>query len=195
MNTYFESSYLTWELTPTKNREFILDRFKHLEYLEENEVNTWKHSETSDYYFQQRPIGGDWPFPVSDLNISITEFISILLSHGLASTEKNTWTEDQHMDEYRQHIQHAACFSNSSYAIFFSSENNLVKYIWFDYDDHASIESDRLVITQLLNHLGESYSLTFIDWYEKRVIDLTSKETIIQYLDDTTGNSGLAQAD
>lgn len=190
MNSYFESSYLTWELTPIKNLEFIVDAFKQLEYLEENEVNTWKHRETSDYYFQQRPIGGDRPFPVSELNISTTEFTSILLSHGLASTEKKTWVEDQNMDEYRHHIQHAACFSNSSYTIFFRSEKGIVTYIWFDYDDHESIKSDRFDISQLLNTLGESYSLTLIDWYEKRVIDLSNKEMIIQYLIEINHSNG-----
>lgn len=193
MNRYFESSYLTWEITSNKNLRFILDAFGHIDYLEENERNTWKHTETSDYYFEQRPIGGDRPFSILDLHILNTGFISDLLSHGLVSEEENLFVEDGQMEKYRQHIRNAGCFSNSSYAIFFSSKDHLVKDIWFNYEDHLSLESDRLAISGLLNHLGEKYSFVLIDWYEKMVVDLSNKETILRYLNDMTGKNRVSQ--
>ena len=185
MNQYFESCYLTWEITSKENLKFILGTFAHLDYLEENEVNTWKYSETSDYYFQQRPIGGHRPYSISGLNIPNTELISILLNYGLIPGENNSFVADQSMDKYRQQIQNANCFSNSSYAIFFSSENNIVEYIWFNYEDHLSLEKDRFDISQLLNHLGDKYSFVLIDWYDKVIIDLLNIESIRKYLDDT----------
>lgn len=193
MNSFYESSYLTWELTSNKNLKFISDTFQHLEYLQENDRNTWKNAETSDYFFQQRPIGGDRPFLVLDLNISTTEFISILLRHNLVSEEEKIFVHDQQMEEYHEQIHKASCFSNPSYAIFFSSENNIVTHIWFDYEDDFSIENDRLAISRLLNELGEKYSFVLIDWYDKQVIDLSNQEMIIQYLNDTADQNDLAQ--
>lgn len=186
MNNYYESSYLTWELTSNKNLEFITAVFEHLEYLEENEVNTWKHAETSDYYFQQRPIGGDRPFPILDATLLATDLQAILSSHGLAPEGEIVFVKDQQMDNYRHQIQEASCFSNASYAIFFSSENNIVKRIWFDYDEGHSVESNRLAMAGLLHHLGEKYALVLVDWYEKRAIDLSNKEATLQYLKDTS---------
>lgn len=190
MNRYFESSYLTMEIIPGKNLEFISGEFSHLEYLEEDEGNAWKHADTSHYYFVQRPIGGARPFPILDLNILNAELQSILLSHGL-SREQNglPYVADQFMDPYRQEIQDADRFSNESYAILFSSENNIVKHIWLDHDDYLSTESDRNAIGRLLNCLGEKYSFILIDWYEKHIVDLSNKETILQFLNDTANNS------
>lgn len=188
MKNYFESSYLAYELTSCENSEFISGVFEHLEYLEENDTNTWKNADTSDYFFNQRPIGGGRPFSISDLNISKTDLISILLNHDLVSEENIDFIDDQQMEEYQQQMRDANCFSNSSYAIFFSAANNVVEYIWLDYEEDFSMESDRLAICQLLNYLGEKYSLCLIDWYSKKVIDLSSKEMVTQYLNDIAGN-------
>jgi hypothetical protein len=189
MKKYFESSYLTFELTSNKNLKFVMERFEHIHYLEENDVYTFKNHETSDYYFQQRPIGGERPFPVMNLKILDKDLISILLSHDLVSKKVNDFVEDQNMDEYRSQIQNAICYYNSSYSIFFSLEYNIVKYIWFDYDDNLSIESDRLAILKLLSYLAEKYALILIDWYEKKIVDIKKKEIILQYLNNTAGNS------
>lgn len=187
MNKFFESNYLIFGITTKKNRQLILDALEHLKYLEENDNNTWKYRDTSDYYFTQRPIGGDRSFSILNLNISNSELTEAFLNHGLVYRENNIYVEDQRMDDYRQNIEDASCFGNSSYAIFFSSENGIVKYIWLDYDDDLSNENDRFAISQLLNYLGEKYSFILIDWYEKLIVDLSIKEIIIQYLVGTTG--------
>ncbi len=189
MNRFFESSYLTWEITARENLKFIREAFEHLDYLEENEINTWKHTETSDYYFKQRPVGGERPFPLSNLNIPDTELISALSAYGLRSEEKNVFVEDGDTEAYRQQIHSAGCYSNASYAIFFSLENNIVKYTWFNYEDRISLESDRLAVGNLLHYLGEKYSFVLIDWYDKLVIDLSDKDATIKYLDDTAANN------
>ena len=189
MNRFFETSFLTWEITSGKNLRFVEDTFEHLNYLEDNERDTWKHTETSDYYFQQRPIGGERPFSLLNLNISTAEFISILSDYGLASEEKIVFVEDNGMEQHREQIQNTGCFSNSSYAIFFSSENNIVKFIWLDYEDRISLEHDRLAIGNLLTYFGENYSFVLIDWYDKLVIDLSNKEATIQYLNDTADDN------
>jgi hypothetical protein len=194
MNKYFESSYLAFEITSSKNLDFVLEVFEHLRYLEENDNNTWKHRDTSGYYFNQRPIGGDRPFSILNLHILNTDLTTTLLNHGTVSGETNVFIEDQSMDEYRQHIESASCFCNSSYAIFFNSENNIVKYIWLDYNEDLSIENDISAISKLLNQLGEKYSLILIDWYKKIIIDLSVKENTLQYLIDTAGNIGIANS-
>ncbi|UUC44818.1 hypothetical protein [Flavobacterium cerinum] len=183
MDYYFESSYLTQEITSGKNRDFVLDVFDHLNDLEENDINTWKHSETSDYYFQQRPIGGNRPFSILDLNITNTDLKEFLLNQGLIPSEKKEFVEDQQMDDYRQNIGNADCFSNTSYAVFFSSVNDSVDYIWFDYKDDFSTESDRLAVSAILNELGQKYAFILIDWYERNIIDLSDQKRINQYLD------------
>lgn len=191
MNRFFESSYLTWEIIPAGNLKFITDTFDRLKYLEDNEVNTWKHTETSDYFFQQRPIGQERPFPLAYLNISANELTAIFLEHGLVVEENIIFVEDIEMRKYSRQIQNANCFSNLSYAVFFNSENNTVKYIWFDYDDRLSEESDRLNTGKLLNLLGGKYSFILVDWYEKLVIDLSDKKAVIKYLDDTAESNKL----
>lgn len=182
MDHYFESSYLTWEITSVANLEFITATFKHLTDLEDNEVNTWKHTETSDYFFQQRPIGGSRPFPVSALHISIADFVATLIQFGLGSEEKNAFVTDQQMDQYRQNIQGALCFSNASYAIFCCPKKDIVDSIWLDYDDHLALENDTASIAQLLYQLGKKYSLILVDWYEKSTVDLSDQAEILYYL-------------
>lgn len=182
MDYYFESSYLTQEITSGKNRDFVLEVFNHLNDLEENDINTWKHSETSDYYFQQRPIGGNRPFPVSDLNLTNEDLKAILLSHGFVAEENKAFTEDQQMDQYRENIRNANCFSNASFAVFFSSVDNRVDDIWLDYKEDYSNEGDRLALVKLLHHLGQKYAFILIDWYGKNVLDISDKVMINQYL-------------
>ncbi len=194
MNKYFESSYLAFEITSSKNLGFVLEAFEQLRYLEENDNNTWKYRDTSDYYFNQRPIGGDRPFSILNVPILYTDLTATLLNHGIVPGETNVFVGDQHMDKYRQHIENASCFSNSSYAIFFHSENDIVKYMWLDYNEDLSIENDRFAISKLLNHLGEKYALILIDWYKKIIIDLSVKENTMQYLIDTAGNIGIANS-
>lgn len=182
MDHHFESSYLTWEITSGANLEFITTTFKHITDLENDEVNTWKHTETSAYFFQQRPIGGSRPVPVSTLNISVADFAATLIHFGLVSEEKKAFVTDRQMDQYRQTIQSALCFSNRSYAIFCSPENDIVNCIWLDYDDHLAVENDTASIAHLLYHLGKNHSLILVDWYQKSTLDLSDQESIHDYL-------------
>ncbi len=190
MDSYYESSYLTWEIVSKSNLKFLQQTVDHLKHLEENDINTWKYADTSDYYFNKRPIGGKRPFPTTSLNITADEATSILLRHGLVQDSKRKFVNDPGMEDYRDEMQESVSFSNQSYAVFYTSENGIVKHIWLDSEDYISVPEDRKAISALLHYLGEKYELILIDWYREYIIDLSDKEKIIQILNDIAAKTG-----
>jgi hypothetical protein len=186
----FESSYLAIELTSSKNAAFISDALEHLKYLEENEVNTWKNSETSWYYLNQLPVGGERPFPVLSLRIPTTQLAATLIGHAFAYQKVEDHVEDQQMDDYRFEIHQASCYWNASYALFFTSMDQVVKHIWLVMNEDTSAESDRRAIADVLHYLGEKYALLLVDWYKPAVVDLSNKATLERYLLDDASNKG-----
>ena len=190
MNRFFESSYLSWEILPAANADFIKETFSHLIYLEENERDTWKYADTVDYYFNQRPVGGERPTPLSGMLITYEAFKNDLSRYGLVSTTPTEFVPDHSLDPYRILIRTAGCYSNDSYALFFDIQYGILQQLWFDYEDHISLEDDRQQMIDLLYTLGNRYSLVLVDWYEKRIIDLRDKDIILKYLQDVAAGFG-----
>jgi hypothetical protein len=182
MQRFFESNYLVFEITSNENTQFILDSIRELRYLEDNENNTWKHAETGGYYFDQRPIGGERPFPLVDRHISVAETSDLLVSVGLGQTNVEHLIHDGSVEAYRTTIHGATCYSNSSYAVFFTSVNNRVERLWLDMNDDASHERDRIAVANFLNHVGAKYALILVDWYKTSIVDLSSKAAIEAYM-------------
>jgi hypothetical protein len=184
MNRYFESSYLVTEILPKDNIDFIQKEIAHLKYLLKNDVNTWKHSETSDYYFNQRPIGDIRPFPFRGLNI-LTEDLKLILSKfNLILDGSREFVPDQSMEDYIPIIHQSTSYSSESFAIFYRSDNEYVTDLWFDYNDSLCVKDEKLVICDLLHFIGQKHSLILVNWYKEYIFDLSDKAQIWQFLNE-----------
>lgn len=178
---FFEATFLCHELTHAKNIDFIKQAIDHLEGLEEEEIYSWEMIPDSEKYFRSRPIGGERPFPTSSLAIDTGGFIKELSTFNFRQNDQAEFVTDVVFKDYRNIIKNAACLSDLCYAIFLYSRNKRIEYLWFDKVEDATDESKHNT-SKMLYHLGNSFEMVLVDWYEKEIINLNSLEEIEKFL-------------
>ncbi|MEO4004954.1 hypothetical protein [Flavobacterium sp. CAU 1735] len=184
MEPYFhEDSFLCYEFTSVNNVRFINEAFTLLTALEDEERNSWEMVPESEQYFTTRPIGGNRPVPTFDLAIMISDLTTKLISHGFIPLAEPDFVKNSTFRSYRSIIQNASCFVYHNFAIFLYAENDRITYLWFDsFASEIEMTTDNSGIINFLYAIGVDLQMVLVDWYEKRIIDLTQKDVIADYL-------------
>ncbi len=180
---FYEDSFLCYEFTSINNVRFINEAFTLLTALEDDERNSWEMVPESEQYFTTRPIGGNRPVPAFDLAITITDLTTKLINHGFIPLAQPDFVKNSPFKPYRNLIQKASCFTYHNFAIFLYAENDCITYLWFDsFDAEIEMTTDNSGIIDFLYAIGIDLQMVLVDWYEKRIIDLTQKDVIADYL-------------
>jgi|GEM_PF-1183620 len=180
---FYEDSFLCYEFTSVNNILFINEVFSQLAALEDNERNSWEMVPESEQYFTTRPIGGNRPVPTSDLAITVSDMTTKLINHGFIPLAEPDFVKSSTFKSYRNTIQNANCFVYRNFTIFLYAETTMITYLWFDsFDADITTTTDNSGMIDFLYAIGIDLQLVLVDWYEKRIIDLTQKDVVADYL-------------
>ncbi|WP_347065394.1 hypothetical protein [Flavobacterium sp. WV_118_3] len=180
---FYEDSFLCYEFTPINNVHFINEAFTLLTELEDDERNSWESIPESQQYFNTRPIGGNRPVPTSDLAITVSDMTTKLINYGFIPYAEPDFVKNSTFKSYRNTIQNAHCFMYHNFAIFLYAETTTITYLWFDsFDAEIATTPDNSGMIDFLYAIGVELQLVLVDWYKKRIIDLTQKEVVADYL-------------
>lgn len=76
---------------------------------------------------------------------------------------------------------------NKSVLFIERTDNGIVKNIWIGEFHQLNITHDEVNLLNLLNIIGVKYKLLLVDWLMETIVDLTSVESIKEYLNDKLG--------
>jgi len=180
---FYEDSFLCYEFTSVNNVSFINEAFTLLTALEDDERNSWESIPESQRYFTSRPIGGSRPVLTSDLGITESDVTEKLINYGFTPYAEPDFVKTSTFQSYREIIQNASCFVYRNFAIFLYAEKERLTYLWFDsFDADTEMTADNSGVIDFLYTTGIDQQMVLVDWYEKRIVDLTEKEAVSDYL-------------
>lgn len=118
------------------------------------------------------------PIPTVDLNLSKTEVSNLLESKGLSQFSKIFYYGGGKAKELENPKTKA--YVDLSSVIFLEAKGEILEYIWFDSYNWKEIGKTKLA--EGLNALGQEYDLILVDWNSSQIVNLKSKNGIIEYL-------------
>lgn len=158
----FESDYLSYELMSSKNKEFVLNEFVHIEELIKNESEWESYPEWLEY-LSKRPVGNK----SVKTNINEKTFCDFLLYEKLSKIEVIEIIADE-KGIYVNEIRASKIYRNSNFVIVFSSENNSIKklcVIPISNDDNL-FESE---LATLATSFLDKFDLIIVDWNDRKI--------------------------
>lgn len=169
--------FLETEIMVSKNKQFVLKEFQKFLNIKKGKRENWE--QIANRHFTQRPVG-DKPNTTKDLHIIATEFTQLLYDNGLYTFE-NIEIDDYKGKQYLKKMGNYNGFGIDDFAIFFTTEDNLVKYIWVDLLEFESHNIPKICST--LKAIGDTYQMIMVDWALKILVDLTDYDQILEYVD------------
>ncbi|WP_405567079.1 hypothetical protein [Polaribacter sp. Asnod6-C07] len=167
---FWEDNYLTVELVPKENMEFILADNKRIK----------KHGEEhfSGKGFTEITEIEEIPFKTEKMRISIEKITKLFESIGLSKYEKLLYCGGGKPTEIEN--PKTIAYGEFESAIFLEPSNGELKHIWIDSNNWENLPTTK--IENGLKAIGKEFDLILVDWISNKVIDLKNEIEIEKYI-------------
>ncbi len=166
---FHEDDYCQIELVPRENEGFLI--------AQGAEIQRSAEKNFDGFGYKDIHVRSQEQVPLSSKNILLSQIADMLRDCGFLRID----TVFTGYSTHREHLQNAVAFKLDPYVIYFDHKDGIVEHAWLDLHWGSSPESQTRMIGAFAQ-IGQKWQLLLSHWPWSRVVDLTDRAAIENYV-------------